>query len=67
MVTRFLIFIIQGFQTIIFFIVRLTGVSCQTWEPAWNFESTGVACYDSVYHNWVKVLSIPLLLLACSR
>ena len=30
-------------------------------------ESTGVACSDSVSHNQVQVLSIPLLLLACSQ
>ena len=27
----------------------------------------GVACSDSVSHNWVQVLSIPVLLLACSQ
>ena len=30
-------------------------------------ESTGVACSDSVSHNWVQVLSIPVLLLHCSQ
>ena len=30
-------------------------------------ESTGVACFDSISHNWVQVLSIPVLLLACSE
>ena len=30
-------------------------------------DSTGVACSDSVSHNRVKVLSIPVLLLACSH
>ena len=30
-------------------------------------ESTGVACSDSVSHNRVQVLSIPVLLLACSE
>ena len=30
-------------------------------------ESTGVACSDSVSYNRVQVLSIPALLLACSR
>ena len=29
-------------------------------------ETTGVACSDSVSHKWVQVLSIPVLLLACS-
>ena len=33
-----------------------------------NFiETTGVACSDSVSHNRVQVLSIPVLLLACSE
>ena len=30
-------------------------------------ESTWVACSDSVSHNRVQVLSIPVLLLACSQ
>ena len=30
-------------------------------------ESTGVACSDSVSHNRAQVLSIPVLLLACSQ
>ena len=30
-------------------------------------ETTGVACSDSVSHNRVQVLSIPVLLLACSE
>ena len=30
-------------------------------------ESTGVACSDSVSHNRVQVLSIPVLLLAWSQ
>ena len=30
-------------------------------------ESTGVACSDSVSHNRVQVLSIPVLFLACSQ
>ena len=27
----------------------------------------GFTCFDSVSHNWAKVLSIPVLLLACSQ
>ena len=27
----------------------------------------GVVCSDSFSHNWVQVLSIPVLLLACSQ
>ena len=30
-------------------------------------ESTGITCSDSVFHNWVQVLSIPVLLHACSQ
>ena len=30
-------------------------------------ETTGVACSDSISHNRVQVLSIPVLLLACSE
>ena len=30
-------------------------------------ESTGVSCSDSVSHNRLQVLSIPVLLLACSH
>ena len=30
-------------------------------------ESTGVTCSDSISHNWVQVLSIPVLLLVCSQ
>ena len=30
-------------------------------------KSTEVACSDSVSHNRVQVLSIPVLLLACSQ
>ena len=30
-------------------------------------ETMGVACADSVSHNRVQVLSIPVLLLACSE
>ena len=27
----------------------------------------GVTCSDSISHNWVQVLSIPVLLLTCSQ
>ena len=30
-------------------------------------ESTGIACSDSISHNQVQVLSIPVLLLAISQ
>ena len=30
-------------------------------------ESTGVTSSDFISHNWVQVLSIPVLLLSCSQ
>ena len=48
----------------------------QVFVELWTFmefwttsfvESTGVACSDSVSHNRVQVLSIPVLLLTCSQ
>ena len=45
---------------------------CRTQKPAQNFElrsllnSMVVACSDSVSHNRVQVLNIPVLLLASS-
>ena len=45
----------------------------QAFVELWNLhgtsfiESTGVACSDSVSHKRVQVLSIPVLLLACSQ
>ena len=38
----------------------------ELWTMSFN-ESIGVACSDSVSHNQVQVLSIPVLLLACSQ
>ena len=38
----------------------------ELWTTSF-IETTGVACSDSVSHNWVQVLSIPVLLLACSE
>ena len=46
---------------------------CRTREPSRNFElrpllnPRGVASSDSVSHNRVQVLSIPVLLFACSQ
>ena len=42
------------------------GTYTELWTMSF-IESTGVACSDSVSHNWVQVLSIPVLLLACSQ
>ena len=64
-----MIFIIKGFWTIVFiFIVISTtfrpisnsGTFTELWTTSFNKS-------DSVSHNWVQVLSIPVLLLACSQ
>ena len=41
--------------------------TCTELQTTFFIESTGVACYDSVSQNRVQVLSIPVLLLACSQ
>ena len=74
------IFIIKGFRTIVFIFIVISTTFRPTCSPAFFFsgtftelrptsfiESTGVACYDSVSHNRVQVLSIPILLLTCSQ
>ena len=38
----------------------------ELWTTSF-IESMGVACSDSVSHNRVQVLSIPVLLLACCQ
>ena len=43
-----------------------SGAFIEFWTMSF-IESTGVVCSDSVCHNWVQVLSIPVLLLACSQ
>ena len=43
-----------------------SGTFTELWTTSF-IESTGVACSDSVSHNRVQVLSIPVLLLACSQ
>ena len=59
-----MIFIIEGFQTIVFIFIVIST----TFQPTMSFiEAMGVACSDSVSHNRVQVLSIPVLLLACSQ
>ena len=79
-----LIFIIKGFQTIVFIFIVISTTLRPICPPAFFkclsnsgtytelrttsfIESTGFACSDSVSHNRVKVLSIPVLLLACSQ
>ena len=77
------IFIIKGFWTIIiiFIVIStfrpicplaffrcLSNSGTYTELQTMSFiESTGVACYDSVSRNRVQVLSIPVLLFACSQ
>ena len=43
-----------------------SGTFMELWTTSF-IESTGVACSDSISHNRVEVLSIPVLLLACSQ
>ena len=71
-----MIFIIKGFQTIIFIFNVSADMSFRclwnsgTYTELWTtsfIESTGVACSDSVSHNRLQVLSIPVLLLICSQ
>ena len=55
------------------YVLRPSSCVCRTREPSRNFElrpllkPRGVACSDSVSHNRVQVLCIPILLLACSE
>ena len=41
-----------------------SGTFTEIWTTSF-IETTGLACSDSVSHNRVQVLSIPVLLLAC--
>ena len=43
-----------------------SGTYTELWTTSF-IESTWIAWYDSVSHNWVQVSSIPVLLLACSQ
>ena len=68
------IYIIKGFRTIVFFFIVISTTFQPICPPAFFrctelritsfIESTGVACSNSVSHNRVQVLSIPVLLLA---
>ena len=42
------------------------GTYTELWTMSF-IESIGVACSDSINHNQVQVLRIPVLLLACSQ
>ena len=78
-----MIFIIEGFKTIVFIFIVISTFR-PIYPPAFFrclsnsgtytellttsfIESTGVTCSDSVTHNLVQVLSIHVLLLACSQ
>ena len=43
-----------------------SGTFTELWTTSF-IESKGVVCSDSVNHNRVQVLSIPVLLLACGQ
>ena len=43
-----------------------SGTYTELWTTSF-IESTGVICSDSISHNQVQVLSIPVLLLAWSQ
>ena len=74
-----MIFIIKGLRTIVFIFIVISNIFsgllqvCRTQEPSRNFKlrpllnPRGFACSDSVSHNWVQVLSIPVLLLTCNQ
>ena len=79
-----MIFIIKGFWTIVFIFIVISTTFRLICPPAFFrclsnsgtftelrtmsfIESMEVACSDSVSHNWVQVLSSPVLLLACSQ
>ena len=79
-----MIFIIKGFQTIVFIFIVISTMFQLICPPAFFrclsnsgtytefrttsfIESMGIACSDSISHNQVKVLSIPVLLLACNQ
>ena len=70
--TLSIILIIQGFRSLVF--RPSSGVSCRTRELTRNFEPRPLfnpqcvgTCSDSIKHNQVQMLSILVLLLACSQ
>ena len=79
-----ILFIIKGFQTIVFIFIVISTTFWPIFPPAFFrflsnsgiymelrttsfIESMGITCSDSICHNWVQVLSIPVLLLVCSQ
>ena len=68
-----MIFIIKVFRTIVFIFIIISTTffksssNSRTYTELWTtsfIESTGVASSDSVNHNRVHMLKIPVLLLA---
>ena len=69
--------IIKVFRTIVFIFIVISTMFLASFRCLSNLgtftelrtmsfiETTWVACSDSVSHNWVQVLSFPVLLLAC--
>ena len=54
------------------YVLRPSSGVCRTREPTRNFELRPLlnpreGCSDSVNHNWVQVLRIPVMFLACSQ
>ena len=72
-----MIFIIKGFRTIFFIFIIISTTFRTIYPPAFFLLNSGTftelrpllkpRCSDSVSYNWVLVLSIPVLLLACSE
>ena len=68
-----MIFIIKGFRIIVLTLFPQRFGRYVLWPPSGvclttsYIESTGVTCFDSVSHNRVLMLSIPVLLFACSQ
>ena len=69
-------FIIKGFWTIVFIFIVISTTSSsllqvfvELRETTWNFELCPLLnpVSDSICHNRVQVLSIPILLLTCSQ
>ena len=50
-----------------FFLCLLNSGTYTERRPTCFIESTGVTCSDSICHNRVQMLSIPVLLPACSQ
>ena len=62
-----MIFIIKSFRTIVLIFIVISSTFRPICPPVFFIEFMVVACSDSVSHNKVQVLSIPVLLLTCSQ